>query len=196
MKNTQKGFAPVSSGLIIAVLLIIIVGIYFVVNSNKYDSIPQVGTILLPENNIEVEQKADGKASEMVSVLDLKVGEKIKSLTVSSLDTSDLKYDGWFVISFSGQLTLSGTYKNYDPMGEAPFGDVCFDVATTDLSKLPDIKEVKNKNLFCFSDITYAKTQLKGDGTATIVIDNLTYGVVPKGGWRSNAELVSLLGKK
>lgn len=182
MNTLKKGFiAP----LFALIIILLIGGGAYVYTQNKSQS------VIVEEKTTQ----ATSQISVTTSIADLKIGEKIKSLTVSNLDISNFKSEGWFSVVFSGKLTLNGTYQNSPSIGESPDGDVCFEVATGDLSKLPAIKEVASEQSFCFQNVIFAKEQLQGNGIATIIIDDLTYGIAPKGGWRPNAKLISVLEK-
>ncbi|MDO8619727.1 MAG: hypothetical protein Q7R64_00045 [bacterium] len=185
MKNLQKGFASVVLALIVAI--VVGGGTYFVLQRHKQSSAGLPATTVTPK---QAEQSSAFQANSLnirkeIAVEDLHIGDTINSLVVSKV--SNLA-PGEFSVMFSGELTLKGTYA-YIQMP----GLVCFNIASEDIPKVPNIAGVSKSN-FCFSNETLSKQQLPGSGTATVVVKNLFLERLPKG-ITNLAELVKVIKK-
>ena len=94
---------------------------------------------------------------------DVKVGDKIVGMTVTSIEPSR--------ITFKGQVTLHGVVTNYSSDEPIMQGNTCFSVDDSDVSKVPKIVDDDRPIWFCFTNVDAASKVLK-DGPATITIDD------------------------
>ncbi|CAN5183837.1 hypothetical protein BH20GEM2_BH20GEM2_08590 [soil metagenome] len=117
------------------------------------------------------------EASNRFDPAGIQVGDRILGLTVTRQDLSHAPAMGDSVyvgsVEFSGELTLSGSYRAHPDYPEVQA--LCFDVDEASAARVPRMRGDERRVWFCFDNQEEAVRALGSPGTAgraTIVIDD------------------------
>lgn len=120
----------------------------------------------------------------------VKVGDKVVGMTIVSIEP--------YLIKFSGETTITGTYKYYGDNEAFLANNVFFEnLDSASLSKIPKVVSDTRNIWFGFSNQDYAKSIFgsKGSfGTATIVINDYTINLAQSEVWNT-ATLIKVIEK-
>ncbi|MBT9259711.1 MAG: hypothetical protein KM310_08155 [Clostridiales bacterium] len=135
--------------------------------------------------------------SNVVPAKDLRPGDTVAGLTVTEVSYYEEQPEsGTFgaVVSFAGEVTVTGRYVHQPLENEFSGGEVCMDVDSSTEDRLPRLEGDNRSLWFCFTNRDEAAAYLAPDGIgeATVVIDDYTIDYRPTETW-NRATLVKVV---
>ncbi|HEY8449728.1 MAG TPA: hypothetical protein VIL95_04535 [Bacillota bacterium] len=135
-----------------------------------------------------------GEGPNVFSADAVRPGDTVAGLTVMEVayqaETAELPFSA--IVSFSGQVTVTGTYVHHPQDEEFVGGEVCMhNLDAASQARLPRLRGDQRVAWFCFANTEETRRALvpEGVGTATVVIDHYTIDYRPTETW-NRARLV------
>lgn len=172
-------------------------------NATQLSTSPTITTAPLKTNELNISYLG-------IEYSNVNIGQKVGNLVVKNIipdpktfkpTNSSNEITDDIVIKFNGEISVSGTYTNYQVANSIMSGQVCFNVQKQDLYKFPVIiTSTSNQNIilseefFCFDNRKLAKNEFSPEGSsgqASIIINDFQIFARSIDGWDS-ATLISV----